>query len=111
MDFWDSIPAEVIADAKAGNPHGMRAVARAPEIEPRFGYYWSAYQELGTERQQGMSLGPIPNSAIQEWCVDEELDPLEADAFHYIIRTIDNHQRARAAEKMEKEHAKSKAKR
>lgn len=100
-----------MADAKAGNPHGIRAVAKAPKLEPRYDYYMDAYKELDTERQQGMSLGPIPNSAINKWCVDEELDPLESEAFHYVIRTIDNHQRTRAAEKMEKEQAKSKFKR
>ncbi|WP_293965969.1 hypothetical protein [Sphingomonas sp.] len=111
MDFWNSIPPEVIADAKAGNPHGIRAMAKAPKLEPRYDYYMEAYKELGTERQQGMSLGPIPNSAIRQWCENEELDPLETEAFQYVIRTLDNHQREKAAEKMEKEHAKSKAKR
>lgn len=100
----------MIADAKAGTEYGLRAIADAPKIEDRFRFYQDAYQELGTERQHGMSLGPIPGSAIRDWCVDHELDPLETDAFKYVIRAVDNHERAAHAQKQQDEQAKAKSK-
>lgn len=101
----------MIVDARHGNEAAQRAIAKAPKMEPRWRYYWTAFQELGTERQQGMSAGPIPNSAIKAWCDSEELDPLEAEAFHYVIRTVDNHMRAKAAEQAEREAEKAKKQR
>lgn len=112
MDFWDSIPPEVLADAQAGTKHGLRAVAKAPKVEDRFQFYWLAYQELGDERQLGMSPGPIPPSKIKQYCEDEELDPLESEALFYVIRTVDRHERARAAQQMrDEQNKKSKVRR
>lgn len=58
-----------------------------------------------------MSPGPIPSSAIKRFCEDEELDALESEALHYVIRTVDNHERARAAAKLQDERTKNKVRR
>lgn len=94
----------MISDAQAGQPHAVKALAKAPQVEDRYQFYWLAFQELGTERQsQGMSSGPIPVSAIKRFCEDEELDPLESEALTWIVRTVDAHQRKKADEKIQKE--------
>lgn len=55
--------------------------------EPPAGYegWLEAFWELGTERQIGMGLGPIPGSAIRAWCQDWP----DARAFHMVIRRLD----------------------
>lgn len=57
-----------------------------------------------------MSLGPIPVSAIYQWCEREQLDPLETEALIYVIREVDNYQQKLSREKMDREQEKNKAK-
>lgn len=45
-------------------------------------WYWEAFWELSTDRQAGMSDGPIPWSSIKNYCVDSE--------FAIIIRAMDS---------------------
>lgn len=61
-----------------------------PQIEPFDYFYMEAFQELSTERQMGMGLGPIPNSKIKEYASDCGFDVLLRDAFIFIIRAMDN---------------------
>jgi len=58
----------------------------------------------------GMSSGPIPSSAIKRFCEDEDLDPLESEALHYIIRSVDSHQRKKADERQQQEQKERDAK-
>jgi hypothetical protein len=62
-----------------------------PEIEPHLVWLWSAFWELGTERQLGMSVGPIPGSKIREYLQDEmELTGIEYERARAIIRRADD---------------------
>jgi len=62
-----------------------------PEIEPHLVWLWAAFWELGTERQLGMSVGPIPGSRIREYLRDEmELSGPEYDRARAIIRKADD---------------------
>jgi hypothetical protein len=62
-----------------------------PEIEPHLTWLWNAFWELTTERQFGMSIGPIPVSKIREYLRDElELDGGEYDRVRTIIRKADD---------------------
>ena len=62
-----------------------------PEIEPHLIWLWNAFWELGTERQLGMSIGPIPGSKIREYLRDEmELTGTEYDRARAIIRKADD---------------------
>jgi hypothetical protein len=62
-----------------------------PEIEPHLIRLWDAFLELGSERQLGMAIGPIPGSKIGEYLRDEmELTGPEYDRARAIIRKIDN---------------------
>ena len=54
-------------------------------------WLWNAFWELGTERQLGMSVGPIPGSKIREYLRDEmELTGAEYDRARAIIRKADD---------------------
>jgi len=61
-----------------------------PEVASHLTLIWSAFWELGTERQLGMSIGPIPGSKIREYLRDElELHGAEYDRARAIIRKAD----------------------
>lgn len=83
---------DVLIDASAGNKNALRAVERAPKLIGRLRLHWTAFNELATERSLGMSIGPIPMSAIY-WYADDilELDNRQKEAFAYIMRRADNH--------------------
>jgi len=62
-----------------------------PEIASHLTLIWNAFWELGTERQLGMSIGPIPGSKIREYLRDElELHGAEYDRARAIIRKADD---------------------
>jgi hypothetical protein len=62
-----------------------------PEVEPHLTWLWNAFWELGTERQLGMSIGPIPGSKIREYLRDEmELHGAEYDRARAILRKADD---------------------
>jgi hypothetical protein len=61
-----------------------------PEIEPHLAWLWDAFLELGSERQIGMAIGPIPGSKIGEYLRDEmELTGPEYDRARAIIRNAE----------------------
>lgn len=53
-------------------------------------FYWEAFNELSTERQIGMGVGPIPRSAIKAYADEFGIAGDDYDPFHRIIRTMDN---------------------
>jgi len=62
-----------------------------PEVEPHLTWLWNAFWELGTERQLGMAVGPIPGSKIREYLRDElELHGTEYERAKAIIRRADD---------------------
>lgn len=60
-----------------------------PEVPDYHEWYWIAFGELSTERQVGMSLGPIPRSAIFSYAAEYGLFGDEAERFNAIIREVD----------------------
>ena len=62
-----------------------------PEIASHLTLIWNAFWELGTERQLGMSVGPIPGSKIREYLREElELHGAEYERARAIIRKADD---------------------
>lgn len=61
-----------------------------PEISENAAHIWIAFHDLGTERQIGMGIGPIPRSKAKEYAADELAIFGEAfDRFWSIIRMLD----------------------
>ena len=52
-------------------------------------FYMKSFYDLGTERNSGMSLGPIPWSKIVDYAGFYGLDEDVTEAFVDIIRTMD----------------------
>ena len=61
-----------------------------PEILPQHQLYMEAFNELSTERQIGMGVGPIPRSAIRAYAQELGIVGDEFEHFHRIIRLVDN---------------------
>jgi hypothetical protein len=61
-----------------------------PEIEPHLQFHWEAFNELSSERQIGMAMGPIPRSAIRAYADEVAMTGDEFDAFNRLIRAMDN---------------------
>lgn len=62
-----------------------------PEAEPHLKLHWDAFQELSTERQIGMGVGPIPMSVVKRYFVDEwGFQGRALDHACAMIRVLDN---------------------
>ncbi len=66
-----------------------KAIQNAPELEQRLELYYHAYTELDSCRQIGWNLGPIPWTAIRQYCEMEELEGDQQMAMFYHIRAMD----------------------
>lgn len=59
-----------------------------------------AWNDLSTCRSVGMSMGPIPITAIWAWCDRQELDAEAAAIVEHVIRRLDiGHAEAAAAKR------------
>jgi hypothetical protein len=67
-----------------------RAYYERPEIASHLAWLSEAFSELGTERQIGMAVGPIPRSKIKEYLI-EELGMVgdEYDRAYKTLRKVD----------------------
>lgn len=65
-------------------------IQNAPELLPGLGLYLRAFYDLDSCRPVGFGEGPIPWTAIEEWCRSLELDEEERDDVHYLVRRLDN---------------------
>jgi hypothetical protein len=65
------------------------AYHQQPEIPEWYQFYWSAFNELSSERQISMGVGPIPRSAIRDYAVEYELSGDMSDKFMRIIHGLD----------------------
>lgn len=60
-------------------------IANAPQILPGLEMYYEAFTELSTCRPMGMSIGPIPWTAIDQYGLRHGF---EADGFEYLVRMV-----------------------
>jgi hypothetical protein len=54
-----------------------------PELKTEELFYWSAFQDLSSERALGTGVGPIPYSAIRRYA--DEFDIVGRDEFEYFL--------------------------
>ena len=67
-----------------------KSIQNAPDLQFGLELYYGAFSDLNSCRSTGWSDGPIPWSAIADYCVAFRLDAEQvADMFHH-IRTMDN---------------------
>lgn len=69
-----------------------------PKVAPENEFFWHAFWDLNTERQIGMSAGPIPFSAIGAYADRYGIRSVdEFDRFKSIIRAMDSVAREKSA--------------
>ena len=77
-----------------------KKIQNAPELMLGLEFYFNAFDDLSSCRGIGFGLGPIPWTAMVQYC--EEYDVVDAssqeDFFHY-IRELDNVYLAHMAKK------------
>jgi hypothetical protein len=59
------------------------------ELLPTEYFYIEAFWSLNSDRQLGMSVGPIPWSVIQEYGTAKGLDCGNIEALHIVVRCMD----------------------
>ncbi len=65
------------------------ALEDKPELEQGLAFYWYAFWQLSTDRQLGMSEGPIPWSAIDRWSQRHDIDGDEFDRLVIMLKHMD----------------------
>lgn len=65
-------------------------IANAPELARGLELYFMAFQELTTCRSLGMSVGPIPWTAIKLFCDEHEIEGEQRDDAFYLVKALDD---------------------
>jgi hypothetical protein len=60
-----------------------------PELLQGLDLYYNAFWNLCSDRQLGMSVGPIPYSSIANYCKDWKLDEEMSDNMKKLVRKMD----------------------
>lgn len=75
--------------ALAGRPV-PEGFADRPELTPHESFLWTAFHDLGTERQLGMGVGPIPWSVARQYAAAQGIDDEDGFSdFWAVIRLVD----------------------
>lgn len=62
-----------------------------PEIEAEHLLFWDAFWEIGTDRQLGSSIGPLPYSSLRRYAADHGIAGDLLDLFRGVLRMVDGH--------------------
>ena len=74
-------------------------IANAPRLNLGLELYLQAFYDLDSERTIGLSLSPIPWSAIHNYCECNLLGEEQTENMHYFIRRMDGANLKRMNEK------------
>lgn len=88
--YWrhPDIQKVINAAREAGRPL-PKAVRDLPDIQPHQKLFLLAFQDCCTCRQVGMGLGPIPWTAVKDWCHASGLTPIESEEVWFVVTKMD----------------------
>lgn len=66
------------------------SILNKPILSYGLDFFWRAFWELSTDRDIGMSEGPIPWSSMDRWALRHEIDGDEFNRFVLIMRAMDS---------------------
>lgn len=66
-----------------------RKIRDAPALRLGLELYFMGYQDLARSRPGGLTTGPIPWGAIQEYCAWNELSREQTEEMHFYISRMD----------------------
>jgi hypothetical protein len=78
-----------------------------PELMLGLQFYWYAFWELSSDRQIGMSEGPIPWSSMDRWCRRHGINGDEFDRFILMMKHMDSEYMKHRAKSNKKSIAKA----
>ncbi len=81
--------AKILADCARTHRAYPRAIENAPELWPGLGLFLTAFMDLTSDRQAGMSLGRIPWSVVDRYCTRHDIVDDQCDDMHHHIRAMD----------------------
>lgn len=64
-------------------------LAMRPDLTAYEMIFYGAFNDISTERQSGMAMGPIPSSAIAAYTNRHDLTRLQGDQLYLIVRAMD----------------------
>jgi hypothetical protein len=89
-------------------------IKNKPEVKLGLELYWKAFQDLSSDRDIGMGVGPIPWSSMNEWGARNHIRGDDFERFVAVLRGMDSiymdKQSKKAKGKMGKSKGLSKAK-
>lgn len=59
-------------------------------MEEGLGLYLRAWMDLDSSRQFGLSIGPIPWAAVEQYCRANDYDEEMSEDVHYLVRSMDD---------------------
>lgn len=80
-----------------------QAIANAPELELGLDLFYLAFMDLTTCRSMGFGEGPIPWSAVRDYCDELGLEGEQRDDMFIHIRLMDTAYLNHRASKVKKE--------
>lgn len=82
-----------------------KAIADAPELEPGLDLFYLAFMDLTTCRSMGFGEGPIPWTAVRDYCNDMDLEGDQREDMFIHIRLMDTVYLNHRASKVKKDAA------
>ena len=65
-------------------------IKNKPEIRIGLDLYWKAFQDLSSDRDIGMGVGPIPWSAMHSWGARNRIRGDDFERLVMVLRGLDN---------------------
>ena len=65
-------------------------IRNKPEITTGLDLYWKAFQDLSSDRDIGMGVGPIPWSSLNAWAARNSIRGDDFERFVMVLRGLDN---------------------
>lgn len=82
--------ATIIKQAKLSKTPIPDRILNKPKLLQGLELYLEAFYELNSDRNNGMSMGKIPFTAIKQYADEYEFEGEQRECLFYFIRAIDN---------------------
>lgn len=107
MSFKGDELAQLVGMARDGSEDAVAELRAAPVIESGSKFYWSRFQDLGSDRPPAFSgVSRIPFQAVRSYADEEGMTGKMREAFIRVIRNVDTAYCAMLSEKAAKASSK-----
>lgn len=82
----------LLAREKAGKP--VPELLNQPLLSKEEGWFMELFNRLGTSRQIGMAVGPLPHSVVEDYALRNGLGFDGVEELWWVLKRLDEHLRA-----------------